>query len=125
MRTTRQHGFSLIEVLVAIAIFGLMLGGVFTSLNQGNDLLHTSADLLQARLLANTTIETMKVRPFEKLQSHSFSEMTSQGRMTVDVRVSEFQSPTLKKIDVSVHWKDPRKQPRKLALSTLRSQYSL
>ncbi len=82
MRTTRQHGFSLIEVLVAIAIFGLMLGGVFTSLNQGNDLLHTSADLLQARLLANTTIETMKVRPFEKLQSHSFSEMTSQGRMT-------------------------------------------
>jgi prepilin-type N-terminal cleavage/methylation domain-containing protein len=125
MRTCTTRGFSLIEVLVSIAIFGVMLGGVFTAMDRGNYLLNTSADILQARLLANTTIENMKVKPFEKLQSHSFAEMTPQGRMTVEVQISEFQSSTLKKIDVSVRWKDHRKQSRNLALSTLRSQYSL
>jgi prepilin-type N-terminal cleavage/methylation domain-containing protein len=125
MRTHATRGFSLIEVLVSIAIFGVMLGGVFTAINQGNYLLKTSADMLQARLLANTTMENMKVKPFEKLQSRSFAEMTPQGRMTVEVQVSEFQSSTLKKIDVSVHWKDHRNQSRNLALSTLRSQYAL
>ncbi len=125
MRIRKTRGFSLIEILVAIAIFGVMLGGVFTSLNRGNDLLHTSADLLQARLLANATIEAMKARPFKNIQSHSFAEMTPQGRMTVEVQVSDFQSSTLKKIDVSVHWQNHYKQSRKLALSALRSQYVL
>lgn len=125
MRIHTTRGFSLIEVLVAIAIFGIMLGGVFTAMDRGNYLLNTSADVLQARLLANTAMESMKVGPFEKLQSHSFAEMTPQGRMTVEVRVSEFQAPTLKKIDVSVQWKDQREQSRNLILSTLRSQYSL
>jgi prepilin-type N-terminal cleavage/methylation domain-containing protein len=125
MRTNTTRGFSLIEVLVSIAIFGVMLGGVFTAMDRGNYLLNISADILQARLLANTTMESMKIKSFEELQNHSFAEMTPQGRMTVEVQVSEFQSSTLKKVDVVVHWKDHRNQSRNLALSTLRSQYSL
>lgn len=125
MQTDRVKGFSLIEMLVSIAIFGIMLGGVFTAMNRGSYLLNTSADLLQARLLANKTMERMKVSPFEELQNQSFTEGTPQGEMTVEVRISEFQAPTLKKIDVSVQWKDRHEHSRKLALSTLRSQYSL
>jgi prepilin-type N-terminal cleavage/methylation domain-containing protein len=125
MQQKSTQGFSLIEVLVAIGIFGIMLGGVFTAINRGNSLLSTSADVLQARLLANTTMETMKIHPFEDLESHSFVEMTSQGRMTVDVDVSDFKGPTLKKIEVAVQWEDHHKQSRELTLSTLRSQYSL
>jgi len=125
MQADRVKGFSLIEMLVAIAIFGIMLGGVFTAMNRGSYLLNTSADLLQARLLANKTMERMKVSPFEELRNQSFIEETPQGEMTVEVRISEFQAPTLKKIDVSVQWKDRYEHSRKLALSTLRSQYSI
>lgn len=126
MRRQRTRGFSLVEVLVAIAIFGLMLGGVFTSLNRSRDLVRASAGLLQARLLASTTLESMKVMSFDDLHSHSFTETTPQGRMVVDVQVSDFQSSTLKKIDVSVQWTDQRAaQSRELALSTLRSRYAL
>jgi prepilin-type N-terminal cleavage/methylation domain-containing protein len=125
MKQRNEQGVSLIEVLVAIAIFGVMMGGVFTAVSQGNYLVNTSAELLQARLLANKTMETLKTRAFEDLESATFSEKTPQGIMSVDVVVSEFHSNTLKKIDVSVQWVDNRKQSRILALSTLRSSYSL
>lgn len=126
MRRKNEQGVSLVEVLAAIAIFGVMMGGVFTAVNRGNFLVTTSADMLQARLLANKTMETLKTRSFEDLQSATFSERTPQGMMSVDVVVSEFQSKTLKKIDVSVQWADDRKQARTLTLSTLRSShYSL
>ena len=125
MRRKHEQGVSLIEVLVAVAIFGVMMGGVFTSVSRGNYLVSTSAEMLQARLLANKTMETLKTRPFEDLESATFSEKTPQGTMSVDVVVSEFHSNTLKKIDVSVQWVDNRKQSRTLALSTLRSHYSL
>ena len=125
MKQENKRGMSLIEIVVAIAIFGVMMGGMFTSINRGNYLVNTSAEMLQARLLANKTMETLQVRSFDRLQSHRFSETTPQGLMSVDVTVSEFQSPTLKKIDVSVQWIDDRELPRTLALSTLRSHYSL
>lgn len=125
MKRWRNRGFSLLEVLIAIAILGVMIGGVLAIIDQENYLVRNAADLLDARLTANETIETLKVQPFEDLKSYSVTEMAKTGKMTIDVKVSDFGSDTLKNIVVTVNWIDARDRERNVTLSTLRAYYPL
>ncbi len=125
MKTWKAKGFSLIEVLVALEIFGVLLGGLAMMMQQEQRLLRNSADVLQARLIANEIMERLKVRPFEKLESYSLTYSSDLTTMTVNVRVSEFDLSTLKKIEVTVEWVDWQGRERNVMLATLRSQYSL
>jgi len=76
-------------------------------------------------LIANETMETLKTRPFEKLQSYSFVRSSELKDMTVNVFVSDFGSNTLKKIVVTVQWDNLQGLEKNLVLSTLRSKYPL
>lgn len=125
MKTVASKGFSLLEVLIAVAIFGILLGGVFTAIQQTNYLTHHTANLLRARLLANEIIETLKVHPFETLHEYAFTDVSKLGDMTVDIRITEFNPNTLKQMTVIVKWQDTRQPERKYSLSTLRSPYVL
>lgn len=125
MKSVAHKGFTLLEVLVALAIFGILLGGVFAAIQQTNYLARHTANLLRARLLANEIIETLKVHPFETLQAYSFTDVSKLGDMTVDIQISDFNPKTLKQIVVTVKWQDARQPERKYSLSTLRSPYAL
>jgi prepilin-type N-terminal cleavage/methylation domain-containing protein len=125
MRVVTRKGFTLLEVLVALAIFGILFGGVFAAIQQTNYLSNHTANLLRARLLANEIIETLKVHPFETLHNYSFTDVSKLGDMTVDIQIAEFPPPPLKQITVVVKWQDARQIERKYSLSTLRSPYVL
>ncbi len=125
MKICEEEGFSLLEVLVALAIFGVLLGGLSVMMERENLLIKNSAEVLQARLIANETMEILKTRPFEELQSYSFPHASERKNMIVNVIVSDFGSSTLKKIAVTVKWSDLQGLEKTFALSTLRTQYSL
>ena len=125
MKPVAHKGFTLLEVLVALSIFGILLGGVFTAIQHTNYLARHTANLLRARLLANEIIETLKIHPFETLHDYSFTDVSKLGDMTVDIQITDFHPPTLKRMTVTVNWQDARQPERKYSLSTLRSSYAL
>jgi prepilin-type N-terminal cleavage/methylation domain-containing protein len=125
MRIFKDKGFSLLEVLVALAVLGVLLAGLSTMMKQESLVMRNSAEALQARLIANETMETLRAAPFEELQSHSFTSDSELKNMTVDVLVSDFVSETLKEIVVTVVWIDVQGREKNVVLSTLRSKYPL
>ena len=120
----KDKGFSLVEVLVALAIFGMLFGSIYALLKQEDSLVRNSANALNARLIANEVMENLKIYPFEKLASSSFARSTELKNMGVNVFVSDFGSTTLKKIVVTVRWIDSQGQKKYFVLSTLRSSYT-
>jgi hypothetical protein len=126
MRIRREEGLSLVEALVAIAIFGMLLVVLLTMMQQENNILRDSVEMLSARLKANKTMETLKTRPFDELKSYSSLIVSELKHMTIHVLVSDFDdSKALKKIVVTVRWFDQRGHERQCMLTTLRSRYSL
>ncbi len=57
----RQHGFSLLEVLVAFAILSLSLGVLLAIFGKGMDLVGTSDKYTRAVLLAESTLASVGV----------------------------------------------------------------
>lgn len=121
----KDDGFSLLEVLVALAIFGILIVGLLAMVDRENRLVRNSTEALHARLIANGTMEILKTRPFEKLQSYSSEYPSELKNITVNVLVSEFGSSALKKIVVTAQWIDRQGRERNFVLSTLRSKYPL
>ena len=121
----KDEGFTLLEVLVAVGIFGILIGGLLAMVERENVLISNSKEVLHARLIANETMETLKAGPFEKLQSYSSKYPSELKDITVNVLVTEFGSSALKKIVVTVQWIDRQGRERDFVLSTLRSKYPL
>lgn len=126
MKNLTQKGISLIEVLVATAIFGTLLGVVLGMMTQDHKLIRNSQRLLQAQLQANEVMETLKTIPFGELEGSSTSLVSELGLQTVEVLISDFDdSELLKKIVVTAKWLDHAERERKYILTTLRSQFSM
>jgi len=126
MNILREEGFSLLETLVAIAVFGILFGGIVAMMRQENRIIRSSVEVLSARLKANEVMETLKTRPFEQLTSSSSLVISELKQMTIDVAVSDFEgSQALKKIVVTVTWLDRKGSERRVVLTTLRSEHSL
>ncbi len=126
MRKLREKGISLLEVLVAMAVFGLMLGALMTMMAEEWTLVGNSGRLLKARLKANEVMETLKVSDFDELQSSSsFISAIEPQPQKVHVEISDFDdSENLKKIVVTVTWRDVREREQQYTLVTLRSRFS-
>ncbi len=125
MKILREQGVSLLEVLVAIAILGILSGGLYSMMNQENYIVRDAAEILSAQLKANETMETLRSRTFEELKTYSSLVISEFSPMTVEVIVSDFKdSGTLKKISVNVQWIDRRGHEKQFMLTTVRSQYS-
>jgi prepilin-type N-terminal cleavage/methylation domain-containing protein len=125
MKRLQEKGFSLLEVLVALAIFVVLWGALLTLLKQEKLLLRSATEMFHARLIANETMEALKGRAFEKLESSSFKQASKLKDVTVNVLVSDFGANTLKKLVVTVQWVDGQGREKHLSLATLRSQYSV
>ena len=126
MKHLGEKGVSLLEVLVALAIFGIMMGVIMAMMIQERELIRDAQGLLHAHLKANEVMETLKVRPYDELQSSSASFVSESENTTVNVEISDFNDTnTLKKIVVTVTWLDHTKRERHYVLTTLRSQFSM
>ena len=132
MRIQEEHGLTLLEVLVAISILGVLMGGLLNLMQTENQVIRTSAELLSARLKANEVMERAKATPFDELKSFSTVVISELKHMTINVQVSNFPVQSnvegagidgLKKIVVSVKWFDQRGHEREYMLTTLRSSY--
>lgn len=126
MKNPTQKGISLIEVLVATAIFGTLMGVLMGMMVQDRELIRNSQRLLKAQLQANEVMETLKTIPFEELESSSISLVSELDPQTVEVFISDFDdSELLKKIVVTAKWLDHKEREQKYILTTLRSQFSM
>lgn len=125
MKRSKEKGFSLLEVLVALAIFGILMEGLLLLLKQENLLTRAATEMFQARLLANATMETLQASPFDQLQSYAVKDAATLKDGQVNVSVSDLGATALKKIVVTVQWMDRSSRERKLTLATVRSQYPL
>jgi prepilin-type N-terminal cleavage/methylation domain-containing protein len=123
MKRLQDKGFTLLEVLVALAIFGMLFGGLFLLVQQETRIVKNAADLLTARLLANEVMEILKGYPYDQLDTYAFTRPNMPANMNVQVFATPFGSDTLKKIVVTVRWTDGQGRKQYLALSTLRSKY--
>ena len=124
MRLTR--GFSLIEVLVALAILGLSLGILFSIFNEGLGAARNSKDHVHAAVLADSRISEALGRP--RLEPGEWSGVDDAGyTWSVSVRPTESMFPeneyrpeiVLLSVEALVSWQDGRRT-RTLSLSTLR-----
>ena len=124
MRIRGEKGFSLLEVLITIAILSILMGGFLTLMQAENQVIRASAELLSARLKANEAMERVKATPFDELKSFSALVVSHQTPMAVEVQVSDFaKSEGLKKVVASVKWFDQRGHERQYILATLRTRY--
>lgn len=141
MKIAGEKGLTLLEVLVAIAILGILMGGLLNLLQTENQVIRMSAELLSARLKANEAMEQVKATPFDDLKSFSSLVVSELKHMTVNVEVSNYsirekveerrsessdegaEANGLKKIVVSVKWFDQQGHERQYILTTLRTRY--
>jgi prepilin-type N-terminal cleavage/methylation domain-containing protein len=125
MNLQKQDGMTLLEVLVAMAIFGLLLGVIMTMMQQSIELGQNSKRLLKAQLKANEIMEAMRTRPFDELWNSPEPVVVEAKPRKVEVLMTDFNdSPSLKKIVVSVSWRMQQGHERQYTLETLRSRFS-
>jgi len=125
MKARTQHGTTLLEVLVAMAILGLLLGVIMTMMQQGTELGQNSKRLFKAQLKANEVMETMRTLPFDELWNSPEPVIVEAAPREVEVLMTDYNDmPSLKKIVVTVGWKTLQGHERHYTLETLRTRFS-
>ena len=123
---SRAAGFTLIEVLVALAVIGLALGAVAGAFGNGLVGHRTASDAETALALAENQLALAGAVPRTGASSGDFaggfawratvSPYEDEGVKSADAAVA---LPRLYRIAVSVDWHDGRRR-REVSLSTLR-----
>ena len=125
-RAKRQSGFTLIEVLIALAIIGLALGATAGVFGQGLTAHETASQAEMALAVAEEQLALATTTPHPGAANGVFA-----NRFAWQTNVAPYQDaadktpdapsalPTLFRIAVSVAWHDGR-HTREVSLSTLR-----
>ncbi len=74
--TGNQKGFSLVEVLVALAIGALVITATLGSLNQGLNRTRTSERMLAAKQLAQSKLEAWSASPLSTRPTRGYERVT-------------------------------------------------
>jgi prepilin-type N-terminal cleavage/methylation domain-containing protein len=114
MPAVGNTGYSLLEILVAMAIFSIVSVGLTLSLTSSIRINHVSDRLTQATVLAHDTLEALSARPTARESGTDTPQLGFTRTWTVSEGVPQ---PGVTQIDVTVSWTDY--QPRTITLSTV------
>ena len=122
----RQSGFTLIEVLVALAIIGLALGTIASVFSQGLTSHETASEAEMALAVADEQLALAAATPRPGSASGVFANRFAWQTTVAPYRDAEDKTvdapdalPPLYRIAVAVAWHDGR-HTREVSLSTLR-----
>jgi prepilin-type N-terminal cleavage/methylation domain-containing protein len=104
-RRSNLSGFSLIELMVAVAILAMAIFGIFHAYSVGFMGMADARDRTVATNYAREAMEDIKNMDFKKIVTTTKSVIISNIKYRVDVNVS-LESPNLKKVFTVVNWKD-------------------
>jgi prepilin-type N-terminal cleavage/methylation domain-containing protein len=107
-------GYSLLEILVAMAIFSIVSVALTSSITSSMRINHASERLTQATVLAHDTLEALSARPVARASGTDTPQLGFTRMWTV---VPNVPQPGVTQIDVTVSWTDY--QPRLITLSTV------
>jgi prepilin-type N-terminal cleavage/methylation domain-containing protein len=114
MPALRNTGYSLLEILVAMAIFSIVSVALTSSITSGIRINHASERLTQATVFAQDILEALSARPTART---SGSDTPQPGFTRTWTVMPEVPQPGVTQIDVTVSWTDY--QPRMITLSTV------
>ncbi len=120
MKSPRNEaGFTLLEILVAIMVFGLLTTSVFYFLGQQNSMSTKAADSEKSLTLAKLVLDSLKVTPYDSLVSGGDTVNERYLRSWyVSVNRDEANIPTgSRQVDVTISW--PLNGTSTLSMATL------
>ncbi len=109
----RGRGFTLIEVMVALAVFAVVLASIFSLAGWTSQAIHAATASTEAANLLQGKTEELRSEPFNQI--HSGADTPGRFRRTWTVTDAHGG----KQIDVRVDWADLRGRPRSLESFTL------
>ena len=132
--TSKQRGFSLIEVLIALTIMAVGVIGMIKMQSFMEVKAENALKTLDALYLAEEKLEKFRTRAqsaaggtiayssiVNQTESVSMAASTVTRKVTV---IDNSPVPDAKKITVSVEWKDRLEQSQAVSLETVISKYS-
>ena len=116
LSTKREYGFSLLEVMVAIAIIAIALTAVLGSQSQSISLASDARFNTTAPLLAKGKMAEIEAMNLEDLKSDSGDFGEAFSDYTWDLKVNEMNSVgtknnlnSIKQIDLTISWGDDQR----------------
>jgi prepilin-type N-terminal cleavage/methylation domain-containing protein len=101
-----ENGFTLLEILVTIMLFGLLTSSVFYFLGQQNKLSARTSDSQEGVNLAKLTIDSLKICPYDSLVAgnDTVNEHFVRSWHVSVQQNSSGQNLGSKQIDVAINW---------------------
>jgi prepilin-type N-terminal cleavage/methylation domain-containing protein len=120
------HGFSLTELVVALAVMSIGLGGALTMITYGMSKLIAVDEYAIAHTAVQNEIETLRAGPFDDLiigEHITFRSTTAQLERLPDAQprvvVRDTDTAGLKEITVSVAWRGDNGRRIERSVTTL------
>ncbi len=106
MTNLSQRGFTLIEILVSVAIFGIMATSVFYVLTSQSQMGARNTDLTRAVHMGKRKLDSLKVSEYEHLTAgtDTLDDRFVRAWYISTVMDSDGNSTGRKKIDLNVFW---------------------
>lgn len=98
----RQKGFSLIEALVAVAVFSLISGGIFSSLVSASGAVNLTNERETSKNLAESQMEYVKGLTYATSYAPAPIPPEQQGAYTASIDVQPLKDNNLQKITVTI-----------------------
>lgn len=120
---SRDDGFTLLEILVALAIMSIALVVVFELFSANMKGIAASGDYLHAAMIAESKMR--EILDDDKLTEKSWTDVTKDGHQVdavvtkVDDKRTDNLQVRLLKIDVTVHWTNGSRE-RTITLETMK-----
>ena len=117
----RSHaGLTLVEVLVAVVIVGLVGAATAESFRATTNLLGENTRYLEAAAVTQSTVEDLRTIPYDEIGSEQ--RTTDDGDFVVTTKVvKDSPDPGMKEIIVTAAW-EWKGQPRSYAVHTVYMQ---
>jgi hypothetical protein len=124
-----DRGYMLAELATAVFVIGILLAVSASLTIMSSDQVRASHKAFVARQIASNELETMKLVPFDELETTAAASRPFESSLSAElrgfagtVRVEDFDGdPALKKITVTVRWAEKRRT-REISLSLLRGK---